>query len=213
MTEVETSTVLEASSLCDRAPVYSPASAVGTCNVEYPELRPPVNGPVVLMNRDDLYVIVVALVVSDTECICVLTYHYTDGSVPNRNAEETRQCTAASYGDAMTANGLRGMEQPAAAAGGITKGDARHSERHLQLPGPCRRVRGVFAVFNRGCSLAGLAPRNLRRRGYRAAGAEPAGGADEPRGPVRHRRRAGRLPAGMRLRAYVLLRQLQQAEA
>ncbi|KAL1472781.1 hypothetical protein MTO96_039111 [Rhipicephalus appendiculatus] len=73
------------------APACSLASAVGTCNVAYPEQRPQVNHAVLLMVREDLYVIVVALVVTNTCCTRVLTYYFVDDSMPKRDVEETRQ--------------------------------------------------------------------------------------------------------------------------
>ncbi|KAL1421729.1 hypothetical protein MTO96_003994 [Rhipicephalus appendiculatus] len=86
-----TSMASEASPPRNWAPACSLASAVGTCNVEYPEQRPQVNHPVLLMVREDLYVIVVALVVTNTCCNRVLTYYFVDDSMPKRNVEETRQ--------------------------------------------------------------------------------------------------------------------------
>lgn len=87
----------EASSPC-RAPAYSPVSAAGSCNVEYPELGPEVKEPVLLMSREDLYLIVSALVVSKTGCTHALTYYFASDSVPKRNADETRQYISASCG-------------------------------------------------------------------------------------------------------------------
>ncbi|KAL1436174.1 hypothetical protein MTO96_010911 [Rhipicephalus appendiculatus] len=84
------STVSEASPPRKSAPACSLASAVGTCNVEYPEQRP-VNQPVLLMVREDLFVIVVALVVTNTCSTRVLTYYFVDDGMLKRNAEETRQ--------------------------------------------------------------------------------------------------------------------------
>ncbi|KAL1470148.1 hypothetical protein MTO96_040624 [Rhipicephalus appendiculatus] len=89
--------MVEASSSCNRAPVYSPASALGTCNVEYPELRWQVNQLVLLTNRKDLYMIFVALVVSDTGCTRALTFYFADDTMPERKAEETRQYISASF--------------------------------------------------------------------------------------------------------------------
>lgn len=106
-----------------------------------PEIWARVNQWVVL-NREDLYLIAVALVGSDTRCTCSLTYYFAHGSIPKRNDEDTSKHIAASHGNAKAANDLRAMDQPAA-AGGITKGEGRPSERPQHLPGPCRCARGV----------------------------------------------------------------------
>ncbi|KAL1470146.1 hypothetical protein MTO96_040622 [Rhipicephalus appendiculatus] len=51
--------------------------------------------------------------------------------MPRRNDEKTRQCMEASHGNAKAAADLCARDELAtpAAAGGITKGDARHSKR------------------------------------------------------------------------------------
>ncbi|KAL1436113.1 hypothetical protein MTO96_010858 [Rhipicephalus appendiculatus] len=96
-----TSVVSEASPPRNWAPASSLASAVRTCNVEYPEQRPQVNQPVLLMVREDLYAIVVALVVTNTCCTRVLTYYFVDDSMLKRNAEETRHYISESSGVAQ----------------------------------------------------------------------------------------------------------------
>ncbi|KAL3194320.1 hypothetical protein MRX96_016447 [Rhipicephalus microplus] len=53
---------------------------------------------VVLMIREDLYVIVVSLVVSNYGGICIFTYYFTDVSMLKGNGEETSQYTTAFRG-------------------------------------------------------------------------------------------------------------------
>ncbi|KAL1475870.1 hypothetical protein MTO96_019094 [Rhipicephalus appendiculatus] len=113
-----------------------------TCSAMDPELRALINQRLALMNREDLYVIVVALVVSSRGRTCVLIYCYVSDGVLKRNGEETCLLTAASHGNAKVTVDLRAMDQ-LAAAGGITMVDARHWKWPQHLPGPHRFVRGV----------------------------------------------------------------------
>ncbi|KAL1475872.1 hypothetical protein MTO96_019096 [Rhipicephalus appendiculatus] len=129
--------------LCRMASTTLPTSPLRrTCSATDPELRALINQRLALMNREDLYVIVVALVVSSTGRTCVLTYCYASDGMLNRNGEETYVQIAASHGNAKVTVDLHAMDQ-LAAAGGIPKGDARHSKWPQHLPGPHRFVRGV----------------------------------------------------------------------
>ncbi|KAH9360975.1 uncharacterized protein LOC144145306 [Haemaphysalis longicornis] len=59
-----------------------------------PELQTQVNLPVVLINREGLYVIIAVLGVSILGCACVLTYSFTNYNKLKRNAEEVRNYIA-----------------------------------------------------------------------------------------------------------------------
>lgn len=69
---------------------------------------PAQNLPVVLMNREDLYVIVAVLGVSLPGCACVLTYSFANYNRLKRNAEEMRQYIAARSSVASTCPLTRG---------------------------------------------------------------------------------------------------------
>ncbi|KAL1436114.1 hypothetical protein MTO96_010859 [Rhipicephalus appendiculatus] len=186
------------SSTCTGAPVYSPASRAGTCNVQYPEVQAPVIKPVVLMNSEDVYVIVVALVVSTSGYICALTHYFADDSMLKRNDEETRQYTAAFHGNAKAADGARqrtascccwwhegrrpALETASAASWPVSSGRLR-----------CRGFRAVVSELRAQDNMPVVL---MNREGLYVIIAVL--GVSTP---------------GMRLRAYVLLRQLQQAEA
>lgn len=113
-----------------------------TCSASDPELRTLVNQWLALTNREELYVIVLAMVVPRTGRTCVLTYCYPSDSMLERNGEETCLQIAASHGNANVAVDLRAMDQRAA-AGGITKGDAPRSKWPQHHPVQHRCVRGV----------------------------------------------------------------------
>ncbi|KAH7936481.1 hypothetical protein HPB49_000033 [Dermacentor silvarum] len=68
-----------------------------------PDLRAHVNLPVVLVNREGLYVIIAVLGVSNLGRACVLTYSFTNYSRLKRDAEEVRNYIAASSGGAKVA--------------------------------------------------------------------------------------------------------------
>ncbi|KAL3252837.1 hypothetical protein MRX96_054748 [Rhipicephalus microplus] len=95
-----------------------------------------------LTNREELYVIVIALVVPRTGRTCVLTYCYHRDNMLERNGEETCLQIAASHGNAKVTIDLRAMDQRAA-AGGITKADAPRSKWCQHHPVQHRCVRGV----------------------------------------------------------------------
>ncbi|KAH7936479.1 hypothetical protein HPB49_000031 [Dermacentor silvarum] len=72
-----------------------------------PDLRAHVNLPVVLVNREGLYVIIAVLGVSNLGRACVLTYSFTNYSRLKRKAEEIRNYMAASSGGAKAAAGQK----------------------------------------------------------------------------------------------------------
>lgn len=55
-----------------------------------PELRTEVNLPIVIVNRESLYVIIAVLGISILGCACVLTYSFINYHKLKRNAEEVR---------------------------------------------------------------------------------------------------------------------------
>ncbi|KAH7936689.1 hypothetical protein HPB49_002651 [Dermacentor silvarum] len=73
----------------------SSAPPTGMCIVMDPELRAHANMPVVLTNREGLYVIIAVLGIAILSCTCVLTYSFTNYSRLKRNAEEVRNYIAA----------------------------------------------------------------------------------------------------------------------
>ncbi|KAL1470549.1 hypothetical protein MTO96_040361 [Rhipicephalus appendiculatus] len=60
-----------------------------TCSGMDPELWSLINQRLALMNREDLYVTVVALFVFSRGRTCVLTYCYASDDILKRNGEET----------------------------------------------------------------------------------------------------------------------------
>ncbi|XP_077544701.1 uncharacterized protein LOC144157839 [Haemaphysalis longicornis] len=80
-----------------------------------PELQTRVNLPVVLLNREGLYVIIAVLGVSILGCVCVLTYSFLNYSKLKSNAEEVRRYIAS---QAMAANQQQGKKQVAQSASG-----------------------------------------------------------------------------------------------
>ncbi|KAL1436111.1 hypothetical protein MTO96_010856 [Rhipicephalus appendiculatus] len=113
-----------------------------TCSAMGPEQRALINQRLALMNREDLYVIVVVLVVSSTGRTCVLTYCYASDGMLKRNGEETCLQVAASHGKAKVTADMGAVDQ-LAAAGSIPKSKARHSKWPQHSPGPHRLVRGI----------------------------------------------------------------------
>ncbi|CAN7939849.1 unnamed protein product [Ixodes hexagonus] len=90
------------------------------------ELRTQVNFPVVLINREGLYVIIAVLGVSILGCACVLTYSFTNYTKLKKNAEEVRSYISsktkvagqAGTGDKHVAAGAKTSGHPKSRDGG-----------------------------------------------------------------------------------------------
>ncbi|KAH6919804.1 hypothetical protein HPB50_029208 [Hyalomma asiaticum] len=86
------------------------------------ELRTRVNAPVILINREGLYVVIGVLGVSILGCVAVLTYSFTNYAKLKRNAEEVRGYMALRT---KAAHQPSGDKQAAAVVGGVTSADDR----------------------------------------------------------------------------------------
>lgn len=92
------------------------------------ELQTQVNLPVVLINREGLYVIIAVLGVSILGCACVLTYSFTNYNKLKRNAEEVRNYIA-SRANVANQHGGKLPEAP-----GASRADGR-SDTKKAFPG------------------------------------------------------------------------------
>lgn len=92
------------------------------------ELQTQVNLPVVLINREGLYVIIAVLGVSILGCACVLTYSFTNYNKLKRNAEEVRNYIA-SRANVANQHGGKLPEAP-----GARRADGR-SDTRKAFPG------------------------------------------------------------------------------
>ncbi|KAH7936688.1 hypothetical protein HPB49_002650 [Dermacentor silvarum] len=102
--------VFEASSPFHSAPTRSPAPPAGICNAMDPKLRAYINLPVLLINREGLYVIIAVLGVSILGRASFISFinsfnsfnSFINYSRLKRNAEEVRHYIAASSGGAIS---------------------------------------------------------------------------------------------------------------
>ncbi|KAH7942599.1 hypothetical protein HPB51_028721 [Rhipicephalus microplus] len=83
------------SSDLDQEAAAPPAPIQGDCNVVVNQLQPQDNVPVMLMNREGLYVIITVLTVSNLGCACVLMYSFANYKRLKWRAQNTRLCSAA----------------------------------------------------------------------------------------------------------------------
>lgn len=109
-----------------------------------PELQTQVNLPVVLINREGLYVIIAVLGVSILGCACVLTYSFTNYHKLKSNAEEVRRYIASK----AKVTDLPGGKQPAAQ---IPSGARVPSATKKALPGPGQQPKAE--ALNKGEAL------------------------------------------------------------
>lgn len=113
-----------------------------------PDLHTQVNLPVVLINREGLYVIIAVLGVSILGCACVLTYSFTNYNKLKRNAEEVRSYIASRASIANQHGGKLPEARRADVRPDIKKAFPRHPPR-ADAPSKGEVLNETFAIVAR----------------------------------------------------------------